>query len=175
MEYPHKDQFTVVKAMDFLVKEYKDDVNLVFVGDGPDRNRNEDLVSTMGAETRTRIHFEGSRMDVQNYYKAANILVHASVAGEGLPTIIIEGLANELPMVVTDSKTGPREILGNDDYGLLCNIKDPADMANKLHRLLSDDELYNDYKIKSKERLRDFLPATIQKQLDELLRSIYEG
>ena len=60
---------------------------------------------------KNRIYFEGAHNDVQNYYSAAYLLLHASVAGEGLPTIMLEAMAYNLTMVVTDSKTGPREIL----------------------------------------------------------------
>ena len=62
-------------------------------------------------------------------------MVHASVAGEGLPTIMLEAMAYDLPMVVTDSKTGPREILRNNEYGLLCRVQDPKDMADNIVKL----------------------------------------
>lgn len=163
-EYPHKDQFTVVKAFQILRNKFHDNVDLVFVGEGPDQQRVIDEANSLG-ETSKYIHFEGSRTDVQNYYASATLLVHASVAGEGLPTVQLEAMAYDLPQVVTDSKVGPREILGDNKYGLLCKVQDPEDMAEKIHMLLNDDELYSHYQDIGKVRLKDFLPSTIQTKL----------
>ena len=93
-------------------------------------------------DIQKHIHFEGSRLDVQDYYNAAFALVHASVAGEGLPTIMLEALTYSLPMVVTDSKTGPREILGDNKYGLLCQVENPDDMAEKVAGLVENSNFY---------------------------------
>ena len=171
-KYPHKDQFTVVRALKICREKYGDDLNLVFVGDGPDRNKVEHLVKELGSEIEEHVFFEGSRMDVQNYYASAHMLVHASVAGEGLPTVMLEAMEFDLPMVVTDSKVGPREILGNDEYGLLCRVQDPDDMAKKIHSMYSDREMYESYRNKGKLRLRDFEPEVIKKQLQSVLEDV---
>lgn len=170
--YPHKDQFTVAAAFKVCREKYGDDLNLVFVGDGPDKNRVEEFVHGMGDEISDHVFFEGSRMDVQNYYAAAYMLVHASVAGEGLPTVMLEAMEFDLPMVVTDSKVGPREILGNDEYGLLCRVQDPEDMAKKIHSMYSDRNLYENYQTKEKIRLCDFKPEAIKKQLKLVLEDV---
>lgn len=171
-KYPHKDQFTVANAMKILREKYHDNLNLVFVGDGPDKAKVENLVKTFDQDTQKHIFFEGAHTDVQNYYASAYMLVHASVAGEGLPTIMIEALSYNLPMVVTDSKTGPREILGESEFGLLCRVKDPEDMAAKIHTLLNDNQLYNEFKEKSSIRVNDFEPSTIKNQLAIVLNEI---
>ena len=100
--------------------------------------------------------------------------MHASVAGEGLPTVQLEAMAYGLPQVVTDSKVGPREILGNDEYGLLSRVKDPDDMAKQIHRLLSDDDLYQFYVRASKRRIKDFQPDTIRTKLEKILLEVME-
>ncbi len=171
-EYPHKDQYTVVKMIDIVRKQYQEDLDLVFVGSGPEEGFVKDFVNSLTVETQRHIHFEGNRFDVQDYYSAAFMLVHASVAGEGLPTIMIEAFAYNLPMVVTDSKTGPREILRDNEYGLLCQVQNPQDMAEKVIRLIRDEGLYNSYKTKSKIRLKDFEPETIKMRLSTILDEI---
>lgn len=170
--YPHKDQFTVVKAFEKLVNKYDDDINLVFVGDGPDEDKVRKTVAAMDISVQKRIYFVGAHSDVENYLAAAKLLVHASVAGEGLPTVMIEALAFNLPQVVTDSKTGPREILGDNKYGLLTKAEDPDDMMEKIHRLLSDKGLYKQYQERSSERFKDFEPETIQKRLSQILTEV---
>lgn len=174
-EYPHKDQYTVAKMLEIIREKHHENIDLVFVGNGPEEEKVKKFVDTLSKNTQEHIHFEGARYDVQDYYKAAFLLVHASVAGEGLPTIMIEAMSYDLPMVVTDSKTGPREILGENEYGLLCRVKDPEDMANKVEKMISDSELYHYYAVKSKERVKDFSPEAIQEQLKLILEEVEKG
>lgn len=171
-EYPHKDHYTVCKALEILRNDYSDDVQLVLVGSGPEEKFVKEYVKSNHLENY--IHFVGTKFNVQDYYKAAKLLVHASVAGEGLPTVQLEAMVYGLPQVVTDSKVGPREILGNDEYGLLSKVKDPNDMAKQIHRLLTDDDLYQFYVRASKQRIKDFQPDTIQTKLEKILLEVME-
>ena len=171
-QYPHKDQFTVIKAFNILIKKNKIDSSLLFIGDGPDRKKAENLANSLDPDVRKRIHFLGTKLDVQNYYTAAFALVHASVAGEGLPTIMIEAMNYNLPEVVTDSKTGPREILGDSQYGLLCKVKDPKDMSEKIYRLYTNPNLYKHFQILENERVKDFSPNHIEKKLKSILQDV---
>lgn len=171
-DYPHKDQYTVAKMLEVIRTKYGTKVDLVFVGAGPEEDNVRAFVKTFSSDIQKHIHFEGKRYDVQDYYKAAYVLVHASVAGEGLPTVMIEAMAYGLPMVVTDSKTGPREILGDNEYGLLCRIKDAENMAEKVNRLIVNPELYSFYAEKSKDRIKDFSPDAIKYQLEEVFTKL---
>lgn len=170
--YPHKDHYTVAKAFSVLRQKYHDDLNLLFIGSGPEEEKVRQYVQSLEQDTAAHIYFVGARDDVQNFYAAAHLLVHASVAGEGLPTIMLEAMAYDLPMVVTDSKVGPREILQNDEYGLLCRVQDPDDMAEKIHRLCGDEALYRRFQEKSRQRILDFSPEKISAQLSDVIDSI---
>ncbi len=170
--YPHKDHFTVRDAMKELLENYGMKIHLLFIGDGPDEERVRRYAMNLGEEVSSNIHFLGAKSDVQNYYTAAKLLVHASVAGEGLPTVMVEALYYNLPMVVTDSKVGPREILGNDEYGLLCKVQDPKDMAQKIFTMMTDEKKYDYYKALSQTRLEAFLPQNIMPQLADILNAV---
>lgn len=170
--YPHKDQYTVAEMLKIVREHYQCNVDLVFVGNGPEEESVKKFVAKFSPDIQKHIHFEGSRFDVQDYYKAAYMLVHASIAGEGLPTVILEAMEYELPMVVTDSKTGPREILGENEYGLLCKVNNPQDMADKVYKLINDSDLYNSYKGKSRIRVQDFSETKIKKQLSIILSQL---
>lgn len=174
-QYPHKDQPTVIKAFNILVTKFKVDCSLLFIGDGPDRKKCEDIVNNLDSKVRNKIYFLGSKFDVQNYYSAAYALVHASVAGEGLPTVMIEAMNYQLPEVVTDSKTGPREILGDNEYGLLCKVQNPSDMAKKMDKILNNKGLYSFYQNKEKERVQAFVPSSIKLKIENALMEILKN
>lgn len=172
-ECPPKDHFTVAKSLELVRNKYGDDINLVFVGDGPNEFEVKQYVDLLNNNLKNHIFFEGKKYNVQDYYRAAFILVHASIV-EGLPTVVLEAMANNLPVVVTDSKTGAKEILRESEYGLLCSVKDPLDMAYQIHRLCQDKDLYDTLKKKGKERIRDFQPETIKSQLNAILNSLVD-
>lgn len=171
--YPHKDHYTVIDAFAKSSRTHSD-INLVLVGDGPDEENVKKYVRDKYSELKDKIYFLGAVSDVENYYQSAYMLVHASVAGEGLPTVQIEALANNLPQVVTDSKVGPREILGNNKYGLLTKVKDSKDMSDSINLLLDDENLYKHYQMVSKERVKDFTPEVIKEKLNIILKDVME-
>lgn len=171
-DYPHKDHYTVIRAFRDYILSADKKLNLVLVGDGPDLEKVKDFTSTLENEVKKRIFFAGSTTNVEDYYKNAKLLVHASVAGEGLPTVILETLAQSIPVVSTDSKVGPREILGNNEYGLLSKVKDYKDMSNKIRLLLEDEKLYEKYKKLGEKRANDFRPNVIREKLNKILGEI---
>lgn len=171
-EFPHKDHYTVIRALKIIREKYNIDISLVLIGSGPEEEKVKLFVKQQGDDLYSHTFFVGTKRDVQNYYNAADILVHASVAGEGLPTVMLEAMAYGLPMVVTDSKVGPREILGNNEFGLLCRVQDPEDMARQINRLLTNNDLYQHYIEREEVRIKDFLPDTISMHLIEILKKV---
>jgi glycosyltransferase involved in cell wall biosynthesis len=164
-----KDQITVINAIKILKIKYKRTMKILFVGDGPTKKTAEKYALDCGVSDL--VIFEGTKSDVQNYYKAAKIFVHSSPA-EGLPTVLLEAMAFGVPIVATDSKPGVREILGENEYGLISPIKDAEIMALNMNKLLSDNRLYENYIKKGFERIQDFKPEVISEQLKRLLNDV---
>lgn len=170
-EYPHKDHYTVIKAFNEIVKRGYD-INLCFVGDGPEKQKVQKFVYNYGQNISKKVFFEGSKFNVQDYYEAAYLLVHASVAGEGLPTILIESLAHKLPIVATDSKTGPSEILGNNLFGMLCEVENYNDMADCFAKMIDDQKMYYHFKSLSLERYGDFTFQNAKEKVEDFFGSL---
>ena len=55
---------------------------------------------------------------------------------EGLPTVLIEGLALVEPVVATDCESGPREILRNGELGELVPVGDISSLARGISKAL---------------------------------------
>lgn len=168
--YPHKDPYTLIDAFTLFYDKHKD-LNLVFVGDGPDKANAVSYAKKKGTDVASHIFFEGEKLNTQDYYKSAFMLVQSSCF-EGLPTTLIEALYFNLPIISSDCPTGPREILGNNEYGLLCEVRNSEDMAQQIISMYEDEELYKCYKEKSKERIVDFMPNTIQAKFFKIIGTI---
>ena len=82
--------------------------NIYVLGDGPDKSRLEKLKEELGLTEK--IHFLGQKSNVNDYLRAADgFLLYSRWEGFGI--VIIEALAQNTPVISTDSKFGPREIL----------------------------------------------------------------
>ena len=169
MEMPHKRPDIVIDAFEICYLEYGLKSNLVFVGDGPDLNTIKEYAKSKNQSVANHIFFEGSRHNIEDYYKSAVIFIQSS-SYEGLPTTIIEALQSGVPVVASDCHTGPREILGDNEYGLLCKVEDAKDMAKKIYQMVTDKELANHYIKVGKQRGNDFSPEVIKGKLENILK-----
>ena len=77
------------------------------------------------------IHMMGRTNDVPSVLLAADIYVMSSDY-EGLPNALLEAMAVGVPCISTDCKTGPRDILGNDERGYLVEVDNAEDMAERI-------------------------------------------
>ena len=90
------------------VKNEVPDSQLVILGEG---ELEEDLKQlTKDLEIKNNVHFLGFKDNPFKYMKQSDVFALSSIF-EGLGNVIIEALACETPVVSTDCKSGPREIL----------------------------------------------------------------
>jgi starch synthase (maltosyl-transferring) len=114
-----------------------EDVDLVIVGSGREREALTTLALDLGLATR--VHFAGWRADVPSLLKASRLLVLSS-AYEGMPNVVLEAMAAGLPVVATDVE-GVREALGPAAEEQVVAAQDPAAFAEKMTNLLSNSGL----------------------------------
>ena len=122
-----KDFDTVLRAFAFA-REHRD-LRLMILGEGGERRRLESLVSHLGlAQT---VAMPGFVRNPFAFLGRASLFVLSSVS-EALPTALIEALALGIPVVSTDCRSGPAEILQGGRYGNLVPVGDADAMAGAL-------------------------------------------
>ncbi len=112
-------------------------IRLVLVGDGPDRGPLETLAAALGIAGR--VSFLGIRADVDSLLRAADALVHASRT-EALPTVILEAMATELPVIAT-RVGGVPEMVEPEQSGLLVPPEDEKTLGSAIERAVADATL----------------------------------
>jgi glycosyltransferase involved in cell wall biosynthesis len=106
----------------------------VVVGDGPDRQELEALIDQL--RLRPLVVMAGRRNDMPAQYASFDILVSSS-RKEGLPLAILEAMASGLPLVAT-AVGDVRNVVRNDETGILLPTGDPGALASAIVDLLSD-------------------------------------
>lgn len=121
-----------------------------------------------------RVKFLGVKDNVISILKNMDILILAS-RSEALPTVIIEALSCEVPVIASDCKHGPREILENEKYGLLFDINDYIGLEKQIEKLIKDNEKYNYFKNLSEKRAMVFTYEKAMQEYKKLLFKINIG
>ena len=113
------------------------DAELWLVGDGPLKPRVEFGLRRLACENRVRI-FPGGP-DLLPFYRQASVLALSSLR-EGLPNVVLEGMACGVPVAAT-AVGGIPEVVEEGRTGFLSPAADPEALAASFVRLLSDDAL----------------------------------
>ena len=81
------------------------------------------------------VNYLGESDDVRNQITAATCIVLPSYR-EGTPRSLLEAAAMGRPIITTDA-VGCREVVDDGVNGYLCKVRDAADLAEKMERMLS--------------------------------------
>ena len=141
-----KDFNTLINAYANLKGENKISEKLVLVGDGPDREKLENLVKKLNLEND--IIFLGKKNNPYIWMKNSKAFILSSKY-EGLPTVLIEALILDVPSISSNCLTGPVEILENGKFGELFNIGNVKELEEKILIILNKRE-----KIKTGEYIK---------------------
>jgi colanic acid/amylovoran biosynthesis glycosyltransferase len=135
---PVKGQHMLLAAMDLLARDGRR-VLLRIAGDGPDRaGLEQDIASRKLAR---HVVMEGflNQDKLRALYAECDALALPSFA-EGIPVVLMEAMAMEIPCVATWI-TGIPEIIRHETDGLLAPPGDAEALARAIARLMDDPEL----------------------------------
>jgi glycosyltransferase involved in cell wall biosynthesis len=109
---------------------------LMILGEGPDRSELEALVQKLGLEED--VELPGFQNNPYPYLANADVFALTS-NWEGLPTVLIEAMALNTPVISTDCPGGSSEILNHGQYGELVPVNDVEEMQKALQRILTGE------------------------------------
>jgi len=130
----------LIKAMEIAVKN-KNDLRLIIVGDGVERNYLNSLTKNLGLCNNIEFTGQISNKSVYNYMNNSDIFVLPSLS-EGFPNVLLEAMAFGLPIVTTNFK-GSEEIITNDKNGFIVESKNPKQIANRILLLAENKDIRN--------------------------------
>lgn len=112
------------------------------------------------------IRFLSGRDDVPALLRQSDLFVSSS-NWEGFPTVILEAMAAQLPVIATDVG-GSRELVRNGETGYLVPPRDPQALADAILRLWEEQELAKQMAIAAQEQIHPFLFPNIAAQYSTL-------
>lgn len=148
-----------------LLKDLR--VKLVIVGGGVLEPQVKNLIHQFNLQDR--VLMAGIAANPYKYIVRADCMVLSSYV-EGFPNVLLEGLACGKPVVSTDCKSGPREILAPQtdpgfqvqhgiecaEFGLLTDPHQATFLAEGMRRMVTDEALRTQYAQQATARARAF-------------------
>lgn len=162
--YPPKNYPRLLRTHEKILRSGIDH-DLWILGDGVERPEIEKFITDHAlSESVTLFGFQDNPYP---YMKAADLIVCSSNY-EGFSTVITESIILGKPIVTTDC-SGMKEILGENEYGLITDNSDEAFLAGVM-RLLTDETLRAHYAAKATERGKDFSMQNLVSQTEQFLK-----
>lgn len=162
---PLKRNIDLIKAFSEL-KKNDDSLELIFLGDGILK---DDLINDgIKLGIKEKVHFLGNVKNPFYYLEKSNLFVLNSEI-EGFPNVLVEAMACGLPVISSDCKSGPREILENEKYGLLYSVGDVDTLIEKINCYLYENIDRENIQSKSLKRIENFSIDKIMNQFKKVL------
>jgi glycosyltransferase involved in cell wall biosynthesis len=164
------------RVLRFMKEQPRSDLHALFVGDGPDRTRLEQIAAGLGLASRLTITGVVQRQDVPAAIAAFDVALQPAVVDYASPLKLFEYLYVGLPIVAPDSPN-IREILSDGDNGLLFDPAREESFRLALGRLLEDEGLRRRLATRATEtvRLRDLTWTGNARRVIRLAESLPGG
>ncbi len=127
----------LVKAMPLILHEIPE-ARFILAGEGIHRKTLEKTIEETGVGNK--VYLLGHRDDVSNIMYSLDIIVHPSYANEGVPQTILQAMTMGKPVVASDFAP-LKEVVIENETGILVPKKDPAAIASAVIRLLRNKDL----------------------------------
>jgi glycosyltransferase involved in cell wall biosynthesis len=127
----------IISAINILKPRYPD-ISVCIVGDGPERSLLESQTEKLGL--KDNITFLGFQPEPAKWFSDARILLIVSDK-EGLPFVLIEGMASGTVPICTSVGTIP-DFIDYGKTGLLIRPGDYEELAHSIRLLMEDNNLY---------------------------------
>ncbi len=139
------------------------------IGDGPELLKLK--VESQKSKVSDRFFFIPPSGDDARYLKAFDMFVMSSIK-EGLPYILLEAMAAELPIIVTEAGGIP-EIIKSHENGIMVTQRDPAQLAHAITGLLANPSIAREIEKTAHDAVRhSFNLRTMVKKTEEVYEKI---
>lgn len=156
---PNKNQKMAIHAMRDVVSAFPNAI-LMIAGNGPEKQNLENEIVSCGLQDNVKML--GYCTYLEKYQRIADLLVACSHR-EGLPLNLVEAMLTEVPVVVSQNR-GHRELVHSGENGYI--VADEKEMAEKVCKLLQDNELRNRMGKDAREFAKAYGFENVKKELN---------
>jgi glycosyltransferase involved in cell wall biosynthesis len=160
-----KDHFTWINTVEELHKR-KLKAKYILIGDGPLETEIRAMVKAKGLENE--VIFAGFRKDIPEVLPEFDLFLFTS-NNEPTGGVLLESYACKVPIVAANAGGIP-EVIVDNETGLLAEVGNPIDFADKVELLLGDEAMQDKFRKNGYQFLKDNFTKEViaKKMIDEL-------
>ena len=143
----------LIKSAEYVCGKYPD-IEFILTGKGPLEKHLKKLTHELGINKNFSFVGYVSQEKLLKYYQDASIYVLPSYY-EGLPTVVLEAMSCELPVVATPVGGIP-EVIQNGKTGFLVPPRNPKKLADTILKLLENGDLRKQIGINERKHVRKY-------------------
>ena len=151
--------FSILKSKGIKEKLY-------ILGDGELRTELEQIIKEKKLENE--IILLGSKANPYIWMKSAKLFIHSAIF-EGFGLVITEAMYLEIPIIISNFKAGSFELIEKEKNGEVFEIGNCNEFAEKIEKLLKNDDLRKEYINKSKKLVEKFYLENIIKEYEKIM------
>ena len=163
-----KDQITIIKAFSLVKQKYKN-VKLLLIGRGSLYKNLKDYVKENGL--KKDVIFFSNINNPKEFYKKADLFILSSIY-EGFGNVLVEALQYKCPVITSNCKSGPMEIIENGKYGYYFNVGDYHELSNKIIKFIKNPKDLTKKTIQFKKIINQFSLKENLNNYEKLFRQI---
>ncbi len=168
--FPQKRWQDAIAVAEYLAaKGWK--FNMAFVGDGIEREAF--IERTRASPAASHLHYLGSDTNPLPTVKCAAALIITSLY-EAWPTVILEANLADIPVLSYDCPSGPREMLGKNERGIVTKESPEALADGIIYYFSLDKTLRTLMLVRAHDFATSFLPKTTLSQWEATLTKIVQ-
>ncbi len=160
-----------LRAVAILLKSQRDsNARFIIAGDGPMREELTELANKLGISEK--VEFIGFIEEIETLMSLAYAIVMPSYS-EGLPNVALETFALGRPLIATRVGGITDLYAYNPNAILTVEPNSPADLADKIFKVLNNTELRNSLSQAGKDIIKNYLASDkVAKNYEQLYRTI---
>ena len=151
-----------------LVLQKLPGVYFIIVGDGELEGELKSHAQNLGISQN--IVFTGPRTDIPELYACMDLFVSSSL-WEGLPNVLLESMASNIPVLATDI-SGTREVIRHGFNGWLAQPADKVTLAEGMLELLKSPQERQELANNARETVQEFSIERICKQYEAVYKKV---
>ena len=168
----------LVKAKDYpnLLNAFKKvllvkKARLLILGEGSEEKYLKNLATQL--KMYNDVIFAGFKKNPYKYMAHSSVFVLSSTR-EGFGNVIVEAMACNVPVIATNCKSGPSEIIQNGVDGILVDPRNSVTLSDEILKLLDNQDMAKQLAINGAERAKYFSieksVAEYQKVFDDITK-----
>lgn len=146
------------KGVEYLIKAIENlDVKLNIVGNGEELGNLKSLVQSIDAVDKVKFVLDADDKELIYLYKKCDLFILPSInEAEAFGVVQLEALANALPVINTNLKSGVPFVSLNEYSGITVEPTMSNELKAAIEKMINNKELYELYSFNALERVKVF-------------------